>query len=51
VPSEILALRNTWDDPEAYDQQAQELARKFVENFQQFTAASAEIIAAGPVPN
>jgi phosphoenolpyruvate carboxykinase (ATP) len=51
VPSEILAPRNTWDDPEAYDQQARELARKFVENFSQFTTAGAEIIAAGPVPN
>lgn len=38
VPSEILDPKQTWDDPEAYDQQAQELANRFAVNFQQFTA-------------
>lgn len=33
VPSEILDPRQTWDDPEAYDQQAQKLLDMFRENF------------------
>ena len=49
VPSQILNPKNTWDDPEAYEQQAQELARRFVENFQQFSNARPEIVAAGPI--
>ncbi|MGK7874807.1 MAG: phosphoenolpyruvate carboxykinase (ATP) [Xenococcaceae cyanobacterium] len=48
VPREILDPRKTWDDPEAYDQQAQELASRFVENFKQFTTARREIVEAGP---
>ncbi|MDJ0569714.1 MAG: phosphoenolpyruvate carboxykinase (ATP) [Pleurocapsa sp. MO_192.B19] len=49
VPSQILNPQNTWDDQEAYEQQAQELARRFVENFQQFSDAPSEIVAAGPI--
>ncbi len=49
VPSQILNPQNTWDDPEAYELQAQELARRFVENFQQFSDARPEIVAAGPI--
>jgi phosphoenolpyruvate carboxykinase (ATP) len=49
VPTKILDPRNAWDDPEAYDQQAQELARQFVENFKQFGSARPEILEAGPV--
>lgn len=37
VPSEILDPKKTWDDPEAYDRQAQELANRFALNFKQFT--------------
>ena len=48
VPSEILNPKNVWDDPTAYDQQAQELARQFVENFKQFTAVRPATVAAGP---
>ena len=48
VPTEVLDPRNTWDDPEAYDQQAQELAVRFVENFEQFAHVPREIIEAGP---
>jgi phosphoenolpyruvate carboxykinase (ATP) len=48
VPSKILEPRNTWDDMEAYDEQALELARRFGENFEQFSSASQEIIQAGP---
>ncbi|MGK7928394.1 MAG: phosphoenolpyruvate carboxykinase (ATP) [Spirulina sp.] len=49
VPSDILDPEKTWDDPEAYEKQARELARRFVENFQQFSNARPEIIAAGPI--
>lgn len=47
IPSKILDPQNTWDDPDAYEQQAQELARRFVENFHQFSDARPEIVAAG----
>jgi phosphoenolpyruvate carboxykinase (ATP) len=49
VPSEILDPKLTWDDPNAYEQQAQALAQQFTENFKQFSGASQEIVAAGPV--
>ncbi len=49
VPTEILDPRNAWDDAEAYDQQAQELARQFVENFKQFRSVRSEILEAGPI--
>lgn len=49
VPSEILVPRNTWEDKEAYDCKAQELARLFVKNFGGFSQTiPAEIAAAGP---
>lgn len=48
VPSKILDPQNTWDDPEAYTLQAEELARRFVENFKQFADARKEIVEAGP---
>ncbi len=51
VPHRILNPENTWDDPEAYQQKALELAQRFEENFKQFADLPAEIIAAGPVPN
>ena len=49
VPNTILDPQNTWDDPQAYEQQAQELAKRFVENFKQFADARPEIVAAGPI--
>ncbi len=49
VPSKILDPKNTWEDPEAYEQQAKELARRFRENFKQFTTARREIAEAGPI--
>lgn len=49
VPKKILDPKLTWADAVAYDQQARSLARKFTENFQQFTTARPEIVAAGPI--
>lgn len=51
VPHKILDPQNTWDDPEAYELQAKELARRFAENFQKFADAPVEIVEAGPDAN
>ena len=49
VPTEVLFPRRTWDDPAAYDEQAQWLAGKFAENFEQYEdTAAEEIQQAGP---
>ncbi len=53
VPSEILDPRLSWEKAgvgaEAYDQQAQNLAAKFKENFKQFAGhVSADVKASGP---
>jgi phosphoenolpyruvate carboxykinase (ATP) len=49
VPTEILNPRNTWKDTGAYDSKANELAEKFVANFEKFKDfASEEIMAASP---
>ncbi len=48
VPSEVLIPRNTWQDKEAYDRQAADLATRFKKNFQQFTLPSDEVRNAGP---
>jgi phosphoenolpyruvate carboxykinase (ATP) len=49
VPSELLNPRNTWADVEAYDRQAQNLADRFVSNFEEFAEeASDEIMDAAP---
>lgn len=49
IPTEVLNPKCTWSDPEAYDQQANALAKSFATNFQQFAMASPELIAAAPV--
>ncbi|MDZ7714684.1 MAG: phosphoenolpyruvate carboxykinase (ATP) [Balneolaceae bacterium] len=49
VPDQVLVPRNTWDDKNAYDEKAEELASMFAENFKQFESeASSELIKAGP---
>jgi phosphoenolpyruvate carboxykinase (ATP) len=50
VPENVLNPRNAWKYPSAYDKQAQTLADKFVDNFQQFTdnETGKRLIAAGP---
>ena len=50
VPSEILNPRQTWDDPDAYDQKAQLLASYFNDNFEAYADfANQEIRDAAPV--
>ena len=36
VPDKVLNPRDTWEDPAAYDKKAQELVRRFIDNFAQF---------------
>jgi phosphoenolpyruvate carboxykinase (ATP) len=49
VPSELLNPRNTWPDPGAYDQMADEVAGWFLKNFGKYAAGvDAEILAAQP---
>lgn len=49
VPAELLNPRNTWENKEAYDKQAERLAALFIQNFDQYRAeASQEIRNASP---
>jgi phosphoenolpyruvate carboxykinase (ATP) len=49
IPLGILDARSTWEDREAYDEQAQALSRMFADNFQQYSGrVSKEIEEAGP---
>ena len=48
VPAEVLNPKNTWEDKEAYDRYAQDLANRFVENFNKFSHVSDEIKSAAP---
>lgn len=49
VPSEILLPRNSWENAEEYDTQAQKLGKLFEKNFDKYKAESSEaIINAGP---
>jgi phosphoenolpyruvate carboxykinase (ATP) len=49
VPPEVLQPRNTWANKDAYDLKARDLARRFVENFKQFSGAvDPAVAAAGP---
>ncbi|WP_116790501.1 phosphoenolpyruvate carboxykinase (ATP) [Flavobacterium psychrotrophum] len=50
VPDEVLNPRDTWNDKEAYDEKAKELAHNFRKNFTKFEEFSNnEIIAGGPL--
>ena len=42
VPDDVLTPRNTWQDKEAYDRKALELARRFNENFRKYEAGVSE---------
>jgi phosphoenolpyruvate carboxykinase (ATP) len=46
VPSEVLQPRNTWEDKDAYDRQAADLARRFNENFKKYEAGVSEAVRA-----
>jgi len=49
VPDTVLAPRHTWDDPQAYDRHARELARNFADNFATYAGeVTDEVRAAGP---
>jgi phosphoenolpyruvate carboxykinase (ATP) len=41
VPDRLLDPRSTWENPSAYDQQAQQLAQRFDETFRQFVSVEA----------
>lgn len=50
VPAEVLNPRETWEDKQAYDEKAQELAANFRKNFTKFEEFSSyEITAGGPL--
>ncbi|MFW6199433.1 MAG: phosphoenolpyruvate carboxykinase (ATP), partial [Gemmatimonadota bacterium] len=38
VPAEVLHPRRTWEDPDAYDDQARALSAMFAENFERYEA-------------
>ncbi len=49
VPAEVLAPRNTWQDPTAYDRKAADLARLFNDNFKKYAdGVSPEVRAVAP---
>ncbi len=49
VPSDVLQPRNTWEDKDAYDTRARDLARRFNENFKKYEAGvSAAVRAVAP---
>jgi phosphoenolpyruvate carboxykinase (ATP) len=52
VPSQVLSPRDTWPDPQAYEEQARKLARMFTQNFQRFAGQVPRGVEhAGPVPD
>ncbi|MFW6039794.1 MAG: phosphoenolpyruvate carboxykinase (ATP), partial [Gemmatimonadota bacterium] len=49
VPADVLDPRRTWDDREAYDRAAADLARRFRENFAAYEdEVAGAVLAAGP---
>lgn len=49
VDTDILDPHKTWDNQSAYEEKANHLAARFVENFKQFHRASIDVIEAGPM--
>lgn len=49
VPDRILNPKDTWHHADEYEQQAHQLAKRFAENFKQFTSVNPAVAAAGPV--
>ena len=51
VPDEIMNPRDTWEDPAAYDAQAEKLAEMFRDNFaKKYPDMPEHIVSAGPKP-
>ncbi|MBQ9950344.1 MAG: phosphoenolpyruvate carboxykinase (ATP) [Clostridia bacterium] len=48
VPDEVLSPRDMWADKAAYDKQAKDLAKRFVENFKKYDKMPKNIVDAGP---
>ncbi|MGP4072963.1 phosphoenolpyruvate carboxykinase (ATP) [Piscibacillus sp. B03] len=48
VPSDVLNPKKTWNDKDAYDVKAKELASKFHDNFKKFDHVTDDIRQAGP---
>ena len=48
VPDEFLSQRKLWKDTAAYEATAQDLAKRFVKNFQKYSNMPQNIIDAGP---
>ncbi len=48
VPDEVLDPRATWDDGEAYDAKARQLAELFQRNFEKFGHVDSDVAKAGP---
>ena len=48
IPEEMLNPVNTWNDKEAYEKTAKELAEKFNENFKKYAHMPENIVKAGP---
>jgi phosphoenolpyruvate carboxykinase (ATP) len=48
LPVELLRLRESWKNSDAYDAQAQELARRFITNFEVYKESAPDLAAAGP---
>ncbi|WP_079478392.1 phosphoenolpyruvate carboxykinase (ATP) [Halobacillus salinus] len=48
VPDDVLVPKNTWDNPDKYDEKAKQLADQFHNNFSKFSYVSEDIKQAGP---